>query len=109
VAALLELERGRLDIAEQFAASSVRRWDGLSRLGNTRSSVTLATIHVRASEQDGLQMAHHAITAITATSKISSMRVRQRLLPLAADLDARRGSDYQDLARMALQVASTRV
>jgi transcriptional regulator with XRE-family HTH domain len=106
VAALLELERGRLDVAEQFAASSVRRWDGLSRLGNTRSSVTLATIHVRAGEQDGLQMAHHAITA---TSKISSMRVRQRLLPLAADLDARRGSDYQELARMARQVAATRV
>ncbi|MGH3930349.1 MAG: hypothetical protein ACRDTF_10275, partial [Pseudonocardiaceae bacterium] len=106
VAALLELERGRLDLAEPFAASSVRRWEGLSRLGNTRSSVTLATIHVRAGEGDGLQMAHRAITA---TSKISSMRVRKRLLPLADELDTRRGTDYQELARMARQVATTRV
>jgi hypothetical protein len=35
VAALLEVERGRLDVAEPFAVSSVRRWEGLSRLGNT--------------------------------------------------------------------------
>jgi transcriptional regulator with XRE-family HTH domain len=106
VAALLEVERGRLDIAESFAASSVRRWTGLSRLGNTRSSVTLATIHLRAGEGDGLQMAHHAITAVT---KLSSVRARKRLEPLADALDARRGSDARELTRMARRVAATRV
>ncbi len=105
VAALLEVERGRLDVAEPFAASSVRRWEGLSRLGNTRSSVTLATIHVRAGEGNGLQMAHRAITAV---SKLSSMRAKQ-LEPLADALDTRPGSDHHDLARMARQVAATRV
>jgi transcriptional regulator with XRE-family HTH domain len=106
VAALLELELGRLDIAEPSAAASVRRWEGLSRLGNTRSSVTLATIHVRAGERDALQIAHHAITAV---STISSLRIRKRLEPLASALDTRRGSDARDLARMARQVATTRV
>jgi transcriptional regulator with XRE-family HTH domain len=106
VAALLELERGRLVIAESFALASVRRWEGLSRLGNTRSRVTLATIHVRTGERDGLQMAHHAITA---TTKLNSGRVRKGLLPLADALDARRGSDYQDLARIAQQVATMQV
>jgi hypothetical protein len=106
VAALLELELGRLDIAESFAASSVRRWEGLSRLGNTRSRVTLATIHVRAGERDGLQMAHHAITA---TTKLNSGRVRKQLLPLADALDAQRGSDAKELSRVARVVGSTRV
>lgn len=41
VAALLELDRGRLDAAEQLAAASVRRWEGgISELGTapTRAS-----------------------------------------------------------------------
>jgi hypothetical protein len=66
----------------------------------------LATIHVRTGERDGLQMAHHAITA---TTKLNSGRVRKGLLPLADALDARRGSDYQDLARIAQQVATMQV
>jgi transcriptional regulator with XRE-family HTH domain len=106
VAALLEFDRRRLDIAESFAASSVRRWEGISRLGNTRSRVTLATIHVRAGEREGLQMAHHAITAV---STISSLRIRKRLDQLVSALETRRGSDARDLARMARQVATTRV
>jgi hypothetical protein len=36
------------------------------------------------------------------------MRARQRLEPLAAALEARPGSDYRDLVRMARQVAATR-
>ncbi|MGH3990963.1 MAG: hypothetical protein ACRDSN_00690, partial [Pseudonocardiaceae bacterium] len=51
-AALLELDRGRLDAAEQFAASSVRHWEGVSHLGRTSSRIVLATIHVRVGEPD---------------------------------------------------------
>jgi transcriptional regulator with XRE-family HTH domain len=105
VAALLEVERGRLDVAEPFAVSSVRRWEGISRLGNTRSAATLAMIHIRSGESDGLQLAHSAITAV---GKLSSVRARKRLEPLANALDARRGSDARELARMARQVAVTR-
>jgi hypothetical protein len=106
VAALLEVERGRLDVAEPLAVSSVKRWEGLSRLGSTRSSVTLATVHVRAGEQDGLQLAH---IAIAAADKLSSVRARRRLEPLADALDTRRGSDARELARVARQVATMRV
>lgn len=105
VAALLEVERGRLDIAEPLAASSVRRWEGLSQLGRTRSSVTLATIHVRSGESDSLQLSH---TAIVAVRKLSSVRARRRLEPLATALEFRPGSDAKELARMTRQVATTR-
>jgi len=103
--ARLELARGRLDAAEPFAVASVRRWEGISERACILSRIVLATIHVRAGEPHGLQLAHHAVTAVT---RISSMHARQRLEPLAAALEARPGSDYRELARMARQVASTR-
>jgi transcriptional regulator with XRE-family HTH domain len=105
VAALLELDRGRLDAAEPFAAASVRRWEGgISELGRTHSGIVLATIHVRADEPRGLQLAHSAITAVT---KLSSVRAHRRLEPLAAALESRPGSDRRQLARMARRVAAT--
>ena len=52
-----------------------------------------------------MQLAHHAVTTVT---KLSSMHAHQRLEPLAAALEARPGSDYRELARMARQVAATR-
>jgi tetratricopeptide (TPR) repeat protein len=96
---------GQLDVAEQFATVSVRAWGQQDRRPAASARILLATIHVRAGEPRGPQLAHNAITAAT---KLSSDRVRQRLLPLADELDARRGSDYQQLARMARQVATTR-
>jgi len=105
VAARLELERGRLDAAEPFAAASVRRWEGISERARTYSRVVLATIHVRAGEPRGLALAH---SAITSAAKLTSARVRRRLEPLAAALETRRGSDPRELARMARQVAATR-
>jgi len=104
-AACLELARGRLDVAEPFAVASVRRWEGVSQVGRTQSAVVLATIHVRAGEPRGLQLAHGAITS---AARLTSARVRKRLEPLVAALEARRGSDAEQLARMARQVAATR-
>ena len=101
--ARLEIERGRLDIAESLAAASVRRWDGVSQLGHTRSGILLATIHVKAGEPSGLSLAHRAITSVT---KLTSMRARTWLEPLAAELQTRPGSDAQELARMTHQVAT---
>jgi transcriptional regulator with XRE-family HTH domain len=107
VAARLELGRGRLDVAEAFAAGSVRLWEGRgARRGRTGAGILLATIHVRAGESDGLRLAHEAITSAT---KLSSVRVRRRLEPLATALDARPGSDARDLARTARHVVTTRV
>jgi transcriptional regulator with XRE-family HTH domain len=104
-AALLALRRGRLDVAESFAAVSVRRWEGISQLGHTQSGIVLATIHVRAGEPRGLSLAHGVITAVT---KLSSIRARRRLGPLIAALEARPGRDAQDLARMTREVSSAR-
>ncbi|MGH3873801.1 MAG: hypothetical protein ACRDSR_20245 [Pseudonocardiaceae bacterium] len=105
-AALLALRRGRLDVAEQFAAVSVRRWKGVSPIRHAMSRVVLATVHVRAGEPSGLSLAHGAITAMT---KLPSIRVRKRLEPLTAALDRRPGRDERDLARMARQVTPAQV
>ncbi|HKR50486.1 MAG TPA: helix-turn-helix domain-containing protein [Pseudonocardiaceae bacterium] len=96
---------GQLDVAEQFAGLSVRAWGDQDRRPAASARILLATIHVRAGEPRGLQLAHNAITAAT---KLSSVRVRHRLLPLADELDTRRGSDYQQLARVARRVAVAR-
>ncbi len=104
-AALLALRQGRLDTAESLAAASVRRWEGIDQSSRTDSSVVLATVHVRAGEPGGLALAHGAITAVT---KLTSVRVRKRLIPLADTLAARPGADAKDLSRMAHQVAGVR-
>jgi hypothetical protein len=104
-AAELAMRRGRLDSAETLAAASVHRWEGGSLVGRTNSGILLATLHVKAGEPDGLPLAHSAITAVT---KLSSVRARRRLEPLIAALEARPGSDTKELGRMARQVATTR-
>lgn len=105
-AAVLELAQGRLDAAEPFAAASVRRWEGVSnKVGATHSGAVLATIYVQAGEPRGLQLAH---SAITAAARLTSFRVRQRLVPLYTALESRPGRDHRELARMARQVAATR-
>ena len=79
--------------------------EGRSR-SRTQSAIVLATVHVGAGEPRELQLAH---SAVTATGKLTSVRARQRLVPLADALEARRGSDAEQLARMARQVTATRV
>jgi transcriptional regulator with XRE-family HTH domain len=105
VAARLEVIRGRLDVAESFAAASVRRWEGGSQRARTQADILLATIHIQTGEPGGVQLAHRAINGVT---KLSSVRARRRLQPLVAALNARPRSDHRELARMAHQVATTR-
>ncbi|MGH3933986.1 MAG: hypothetical protein ACRDS1_03210, partial [Pseudonocardiaceae bacterium] len=107
VGACLELAGGRLDAAERFAVASVRRWEGTSnQRARANADLVLATVHVQAGERDGLQLAHNAITKVT---KLSSVRARQQYLtPLAVALEARPGSDAEQLARTARQVTTTR-
>jgi hypothetical protein len=107
VVARLELGRGRLDAAESFAVASVRRWEGVSnQRGRTQAGILLATVHVRAGERDGLQLAHGAVAHVT---KLSSVRARQQYLtPLAVALETRPGGDAKQLARMTRQVIATR-
>ncbi|MGQ0775880.1 MAG: helix-turn-helix domain-containing protein [Pseudonocardiales bacterium] len=104
-AARLELARGRLDAAEALATASMRRWEGGRQLSRTLTGTVLATIHVKAGERGGLQLAHDTITAV---AHLSSVRTRAWLTPLAAALAARPGADAKELARTARQVATTR-
>ncbi|MGH3977388.1 MAG: helix-turn-helix domain-containing protein [Pseudonocardiaceae bacterium] len=104
VAARFEFGRGRLDVAEQHAAASVRRWEGVSEGGRTRSGIVLATIHVRAGEPRGLTMTK---TVLDAVAQLDSQRTRLQLAPLVGALDARPGADARELARMARKVAAT--
>ncbi len=104
-AARLTLRRGQLDAAEALAAASVRRWEGVSRVAHTRSSIVLATVHVRAGEPSGLPLAQGAISA---AGKLGSARVHAQLAPLAAALAARPSRDAQHLYRLATAVSGHR-
>ncbi len=101
------LNLGRLDVAESYAAGAVRAWGSGERRNGVLADITLATIHVRAGEPDGVRLAKGAIDG---AALLRSVRARERWLePLAAALEARPGSDAGELARMARQVATTRV
>jgi transcriptional regulator with XRE-family HTH domain len=105
VAARLQLDRGRLDAAEPFAAAAVRRWERGSKRARTKAGILLATIHVLTGDSDGLALAHGAITG---AAQLSSVRTRQQLEPLATALETRPRNDHRELAHLARQVAAMR-
>ena len=105
--AAVQLDLGRLEAAERLAADAVRSYGEGDRRDRVRAELLLAEVHVRAGETRGLKLAHEAIEKV---STLQSVSVRlQRLLPLATALDAQPGSDAQELARRARQVAATRI
>ncbi len=107
VTAGVQLDLGQLDTAEQFAASAVRTYGEIHRRDRAQAELLLAEVHVRVGEPRGLTLAHQAIEEV---SSLQSVAARQaRLLPLAAALEARPGSDTRELARTARKVAATRI
>jgi tetratricopeptide (TPR) repeat protein len=103
--AKIQLDLGRLAAAETFAAKAVRTYGDVHFRGRTGAELALAEVHVRAGEPRGLTLAQQAITA---ASTLQSVAVRrERLLPLAAALEARPGSDAHQLARTARHIAGT--
>ena len=103
-AALVQVELGKLEAAEQLTASI--NGAGRHRPVGVFAGVLRATLHVQTGEPRGLNLAKSAIDAVTL---LRSQRARERLVPLAAALDSRPGSDYRELTRMARQVATMRV
>ncbi len=79
--------------------------DNKRHVAGALALTTLAAIHVKAGEPDGIPLARKAIDRITV---LSSPRSRQQLQPLTAALEARPGGDARELARMARQVAVAR-
>ena len=94
---------GRLDVAEQLTASI--NGAGRHRPVGVFAGVLRATIYVQTGEPRGLGMANSAIDSV---APLHSIRARERLVPLAEVLEARPGSEHQQLARMTRQVAATR-
>ncbi len=93
-----------LDRAETHAAGSVRAWQGSNERRDTvLADVTLATVHVRAGERDGLPRAQQAIREV---AELRSVRARDRLTPLAEALAARPDSGSRELAQHARRVAA---
>jgi transcriptional regulator with XRE-family HTH domain len=102
VTALVELTLGRLDMAERLAAASARHWEGTAdRRQAALGGITLAAIHVRAGEARAHELAHQAITTV---AELRSARARDRLAPLAAELESRRGTAAWRLAGLARRV-----
>jgi hypothetical protein len=102
----IQLDLGKLDTAEPFAANAVRTYGKAHHRGRTQAELALAEAHVRAGEPRGLALARQAIEAVSTLQSVAVRR--ERLVPLAAALEARPGSDAKELARMAREVAATR-
>ncbi|MGH3693201.1 MAG: hypothetical protein ACRDRX_04245 [Pseudonocardiaceae bacterium] len=104
----IQLDLHRFDTAERFAASAVRTYGATPhRRDRTRAELVLAEVHVRAGDPRGLVLARQAIEAVSSLQSVAVRR--ERLVPLATALAARPGSDAQEIARTAHQVAATRV
>ncbi|MGB6161279.1 MAG: hypothetical protein WCF33_08665 [Pseudonocardiaceae bacterium] len=105
--AAVHLDLGQLDTAEQFATSALRNFSESRRVDRIINELLLAEIHVRAGEPQGLILARHAIEGVRTVHSVPARR--QRLIPLATALEARPNTDTRELARIARQVAATRI
>lgn len=106
-AASVYLLLGRLDIAERFATSSVRKWsaEGASRREGVAADIALATIHTQTGQSDAARLAQHAIASVAPLRSIRTRHVK--LAPLVKALDTRGDATSRDLARRARQLAGS--
>jgi transcriptional regulator with XRE-family HTH domain len=107
VTAAIQLDLGQLDSAEQHATKAVRTYGEDHRRSRILAKLFLAEVHVRAGEPRGLTLARHAIEEVSTLLSVAARR--QRLIPLAAALQARPSSDTHELAQMARKIAATRL
>ncbi|MGH3833562.1 MAG: hypothetical protein ACRDRS_24525, partial [Pseudonocardiaceae bacterium] len=105
--AMIQRDLGQLDAAERFATSAARTYSEAHRRGRTITELLLAEIHIRAGEPRGLTLAHHAIEKVSTLHSVAARR--EWLTPLATALEARPGTDTQELARRSRQLATTRI
>ena len=98
---------GRLDTAERFAASAVRKWSAerTSRREGVAADIALATIHTKTGQSDAAALAQHAITSVAPLRSLRTRRVK--LAPLVQALDARTDTTSRDLAHRARHLAGS--
>ncbi len=96
---------GKVDRAESFTASSVRKWnaEGISRRDRVEADIMLATLHATTGEPDTVILARKAISGV---AELQSVRARQvKLIPLVQALEARHTrQEFKDLAIHARRV-----
>ncbi len=102
----VELLLGRLDVAGLLAGSAVRAGEGTAnRRQLVFERITQVTVHVRAGERDGGPLAEQVIRDV---SSLNSGIARDRLVPLAEALSARRDVRSRELAVAARRGATAR-
>jgi transcriptional regulator with XRE-family HTH domain len=100
--ARIELRTGRLDVAQHYAASSMRIWNTEDhRRDCARARITLAVTHTIVGDMDAPAVAAAALDAV---SELRSLRGRAMLAPLEAALAVRRDSACAELAQRAREL-----
>jgi hypothetical protein len=106
-ASYVYLHLGRLDTAEGFAASSMRKWaaEGTSRREGVLADISLAAIHTYTRQSNAGVLAQRAIAGVALLRSVRAPRVK--LGPLVKALDAQPDSTSRDLAHRARQLAGS--
>lgn len=104
--AMVYLNIGEIDTAEMMASTAVKTFSaGNDRREGILADIYLARLHVISGEPDAARLAARAVEGVIPTR---SGVARAALVPLATELETRRRSDLDELARRARQVASVR-
>jgi transcriptional regulator with XRE-family HTH domain len=100
ISARTELAIGinRIEHAERYAATSVRRWAPEDRRDSAHARIALATTHVIAGDKDAPELTTEALDAV---GELRSALNRRLLAPLETALAARKDSTSVELARRA--------
>ncbi len=105
--AMVYMNLGKIDTAEMTASTAVKTFAaGSDRREGILADITLARLHVMSGISDAARLAAQAIEGVIPTR---SGVARAALASLAGELEARRRSDFAELARRARQVASAQV
>src|SRR4030095_17100115 len=82
---------GKVDLAEQYAKSSVMAWsqEGAFKRDSVEADITLALIHAKAGEPDTVLLVKHALSGV---APLKSVRARRQLAALVSVLEARTDS-----------------
>jgi tetratricopeptide (TPR) repeat protein len=87
---------GKIDLAEQYAKSSVMAWGGAStKRDSVNADITLALIHAKAGEPDTVLLVKHALSGV---APLKSVRARRQLGELVTVLETRTDSTSKQLA-----------
>lgn len=93
-----ELKLGNYDVARVDGTNALRSRPVFDVRCNALDTIILATTNMRAGElREGIQQTQRALVLVR---EVGSRRIRDRLMPLAEELESRNDSTCRDLARI---------